>query len=134
MFSREDILKQLRDGADPQEIATAMADAINGALGDYQKEQDEAAYAEKEKRKDARKVVDAMSDFFTKYFGEDPIDEDALEAATDAMIEMTDHMIGLKNDLSAIAVRFQKPDREPSAPDAEDEIDDDILRRFLASL
>ena len=142
MFSREDILKQLRDGADPQEIATAMADAINGAIGDYEKEQAEekakAEIASSKKRKDARKLVDAMADFFEEYF-EDTMDEEDRDKAAEAIIELTDHMIELEKGLSVLADRVPKDKRTlKNAPDlpaaAEDEIDDKTLLRFLASL
>ena len=138
MFSREDILKQLRDGADPQTIATAMAEAINGAIGDYEKEKAEAEAQAKiaagTKRRDARALVDAMADFFGKYFEGEEMDEDDREKATDAIIELTDHMIELEHNLSAIADKYAPKAKADRAPSAEDEIDEDTIRRFLSML
>jgi methylase of polypeptide subunit release factors len=144
MFSKDEILKQLRAGADAQDIAQKMADEINAAVKTYDEEQEaikqaeaKAKALENEKRKDARDLIDNMADFFTKYFGEDGEDllpEEDREEAVDAILELMDHIIGLKSVLDIAAA---KPARKPTGcqcPTCDDEIDDIALKNFLKSL
>lgn len=144
MFSKDEILKQLRAGADAQDIAQKMADEINAAVKTYDEEQEAIKQAEakakafeNEKREDARKLIDAMADFFIKYFGEEGEDlmpEEDREEAVDAILELTDHIVQLKGLIGTIA---EKPAREPSGckcPTCDDEIDDIALKNFLKSL
>ena len=144
MFSKDEILKQLRAGADAQDIAQKMADEINAAVKTYDEEQEvikqaeaKAKAFEDEKRKDARKLIDAMAEFFTKYFGEEGEDlmpEEDREEAVDAILELTDHIVQLKGLIGTIA---EKPARAPSGckcPTCDDEIDDIALKNFLKSL
>lgn len=129
MYSKDDILAKLRKGADASVIAQEMADNINAALQEYQEEQ-KAEEIKKIKRQDARKVIDAMSEFFGKYFGE-VMPEAEREQAVDAMIELTDHIRDMESHLKDLVKAVEKNDQAPSA---ENEIDDETLRRFLKSL
>lgn len=129
MYSKDDILAKLRKGADASVIAQEMADNINAALQEYQEEQ-KAEETKKIKRQDARKVIDAMSEFFGKYFGE-VMPEAEREQAVDAMIELTDHIRDMESHLKDLVKAIEKNDQAPSA---ENEIDDETLRRFLKSL
>ena len=130
MYSKDDILAKLRKGADASIIAQEMADNINAALQEYQEEQ-KAEAAKKVKREDARKVIDAMSEFFGKYFGE-VMPEAEREQAVDAMIELTDHMRNLESHFNNLAKAVAEDANR--APSAENDIDDEALRRFLKSL
>lgn len=135
MFSREDILAQLRNGADASDIAQKMADAINGALSDFEAEKNKAkeeeAKKEKEMRVDAGKIVDVLTGFYNKYFGEIELDKDERE-------DLVDAVIGMSKDAMKEIERIQKMTKDMkkifSAPSAEKEIDDEALRRFLSTL
>ena len=138
MFSREDILTQLRNGADASDIAQKMADAINGALSDFEAEKEKAKKAkeaeakrEKEMRADANKVIDVMTDFYNKYFGEITFDKEEKEELINTMIDMAKEAI---KEIEHIQKMTKNLKDVMSAPSAEKEIDDDTLRRFLASL
>ena len=138
MFSREDILAQLRNGADASDIAQKMADAINGALSDFEAEKEKAKKAkeaeakrEKEMRADANKVIDVMTDFYNKYFGEITFDKEEKEELINTMIDMAKEAI---KEIEHIQKMTKNLKDVMSAPSAEKEIDDDTLRRFLASL
>lgn len=135
MFSREDILEQLRKGADASDIAQKMADAINGALSDFEAEKEKAKEAEakkeKEMRTDAGKIVDLMTGFYNKYFGEIELNKEEREALVDAVL-------GISRDAMKEIERINKVTKGMQdifgAPSAEKEIDDEALRRFLATL
>ena len=127
MFSKDDILKQLRAGANAQDIAQDMADNINAAIQEFEEEK-KATEAVKVKRADARAVIDVLADFFGKYFDNGSMNEAERDQAVDAMIELTDHMRNLEKQLKQIAA---KTDRAPSA---DEDVDDDALLRFLKTL
>lgn len=130
MFSKNEILEQLRNGADASDIAQKMADEINAAVHDYEAEK-EAAQRMSAKRSDARALVDAMADFFGKYFDDGEMTEDEREQATDAMIELTNSLRELEDSLKGIKLEIKKADRKPNGPK---ELDDEIIRNFLKSL
>lgn len=144
MFSKDEILKQLRAGADAQDIAQKMADEINAAVKTYDEEQEAVKQAEakakaleNEKRKDARKLIDAMAEFFTKYFGEEGEDlmpEEDREEAVDAILELTDHIVQLKGVLDIAAAKSARKPTGCQCPTCDDEIDDIALKNFLKSL
>ncbi len=135
MFSREDILEQLRKGADASDIAQKMADAINGALSDFEAEKNKAKEAEakkeKEMRIDAGKIVDVLTGFYNKYFGEIELDKEERE-------DLVDAVIGMSRDAMKEIEHIQKVTKNIrdafGAPSAEKEIDDEALRKFLATL
>lgn len=141
MFSREDILKQLRDGADPQDIATAMADAINGAIKDYEDEQARAQADTRnaERKADARVLIDNMAAFFQKWCGEGEMSEAERDQAADAICEITDHLMELDAFFKTLgaapsghrAAKAHDCECGHCAPSAEQDIDDDALRAFL---
>ena len=56
MFTKDEILAQLREGTDAADIAQKMADEINAALDQYKAEQ-EAAKRDETRRADAREIV-----------------------------------------------------------------------------
>lgn len=128
MFSREDILKQLRGGANPQEIADAMAEAINGAISDFEEEKQKNSRAA-EKKADARKIVDEFDQFCNKWGGfTRAMGEEEKNVLADMLIELFDET---KKEAKTLAGSFKAFSSQ--AP-AESEIDDETLRRFLASL
>ena len=128
MFSREDILKQLRGGADPQKIADAMAEAINGAISDFEAEKEKNNRAA-EKKADAIKIVNEFDKFCNKWgsFGR-PMGEEEKNVLADMLIELFDET---KKEAKNLTSSFKALSGQ--AP-AESEIDDETLRRFLASL
>ena len=129
MYTKEDILKQLRNGADAADIAKQMADNINAAIQEYDKEQEAAKHTEAEKRKDAGKVVDALNDYFIKYFGEEGVTGEGREKAIDAIIQLTDYMVELEDQMDAIVKKIASKSEDKSTRS-----DADILRDFLKNL
>lgn len=127
MFSKDEILARLRDGADASDIAQQMADNINAALDEYKAEQD-AAKRDEVRRNDARAMVKLMGEFFSKYMGEDELADEDVEKSVDAVLELVDSMHELREALNAAVA---KPDRKPSGHSASD---DDTIRRFLNTL
>ncbi len=128
MFSKEDILKQLRGGADPQEIADAMAEAINGAISDFEEEKKKNSRAT-EKKADARKIVDEFDKFCNKWSGFNrPMGEEEKDLLANMLIDLFDET---KKEAKTLTSHFTPFSTQ--AP-AESEIDDETLRRFLASL
>lgn len=128
MFSKEDILKQLRGGADPQKIADAMAEAINGAISDFEEEKKKNSRAA-EKKADARKIVDEFDQFCTKWGGfTHTMSEEEKDVLADMLIELFDET---KKEAKTLTNSFKVFSGQ--AP-AEHEIDDETLQRFLASL
>ena len=139
MFSKEEILAQLRNGADASDIAQKMADTINEAVREYDAEAEKAKARDAERLEDARKVTRVMADYFAKWMGEDKMTEAEIDEAAQAMIELSDTLTDLKDALGGIAktgipIPLDKVKGSDRAPAAEEEIDDDVLRRFLASL
>lgn len=131
MFSKEDILKQLRGGADPQEIADAMAEAINGAINDFEEEKKKNSRAA-ERKADARKIVDEFDQFCSKWTGlSHSMSEEEKDVLADMIIELFDEV--KKEDKDKFLNTYFNPFSSGQAP-AEHEIDDETLQRFLASL
>ena len=126
MFSKEDILAQLRKGVDASNIAQNMADEINAALQEFEEEQSKAA-KEKEKREDAGRVLDALQVYYTKYVSDDgPLSAKEREEGINLIIELCDNFGRLTNLADIAAKVEQKPLKL--------DLDDDVLRKFLATL
>lgn len=89
MFSNEEILKMLREGADPDSIAKAMSDALNTANKTFEAEKKAKAAAEKklaeekaaEKKRLAEErnawkveylnqILDDLEDWYAEFYGE----------------------------------------------------------------
>lgn len=128
MFSKNEILEQLRNGADASDIAQKMADEINAAVRDYEAER-EAAERKTAVREDARNMVKTMSKFFSAHMGEDEMNDAEIDEATDAVMELMDSLRELKESLnnSNINVKIAKV---PSG----NRSDDDIIASFIKSL
>ena len=137
MFSKNEILAQLRDGADASDIAQKMADELNAAIQEYEKQQANAKRLSA-RRSAARDMVDVMSKFFSTYVDQEEFSEEDLEQATDAVLELIDSVDELKShlDKSFLNVSAPKTERSPIGHSAssEDEIDDTTLLRFLSTL
>lgn len=69
MFSKDDILKQLREGIPAETIAEAMSKEINNALAAYTEEQRAADARTKTLKTKARVIADAIADFFNEFDG-----------------------------------------------------------------
>lgn len=139
MFTKDEILAQLREGTDAADIAQKMADEINAALDQYKAEQ-EAAKRDETRRADAREIVALMSEFFGKYTdGEEMSDED-IDKATDAMLELIDNMHELQEAVKGLEDLASVTERKPSGkPHVTVKVrsanaDNEALRAFLKSL
>lgn len=136
MFSKEEILAQLRAGTDASDIAQKMADEINAAVHDYEAEQ-ERAKRDSMRREDARNMICAMADFFAKHMDEEPMDEADIDSATDAVMELVDSLkelrATLENANGTLNIELKKADRDPSV-NRKETPDEEIIRRFLNTL
>ena len=132
MFSKEEILAQLRQGADASDIAEKMADEINAAVHEYEAEQEKAKLSSV-RREDARKVIEGLSEFFSKYMDEDEMGDEDIDKATDAMLELIDNMRDLKTQIQNLTIRVEA-DRKPNGDSPLKDLDDETLRNFLRSL
>lgn len=139
MFTKDEILAQLREGTDAADIAQKMADEINAALDQYKAEQ-EAAKRDETRRADAREIVALMSEFFGKYTdGEEMSDED-IDKATDAMLELIDNMHELQEAMKGLEDLAPVTERKPSGkPQVTVKVrttdsDNEALRAFLKTL
>jgi len=129
MFTKDEILAQLRDGVDASDIAQKMADNINAALDEYKAEQ-EAAKRVETRRDDAREMVKAMNAFFSKYADEEGMDDEAIENAVDGIMELMDSLDELRAALNKEIA--PAPERKPSGAKAK--TDEEALKAFLQSL
>lgn len=129
MFSKDEILAQLRDGVDASDIAQKMADNINAALDEYKAEQ-EAAKRVETRRDDAREMVKAMNAFFSKYADEKGMDEKEIENAVDGIMELMDSLDELRSALEKDIAPMAE--RKPIGTKAK--TDEDALKAFLQSL
>lgn len=129
MFTKDEILAQLRDGVDASDIAQKMADNINAALDEYKAEQ-EAAKRVETCRDDAREMVKAMNAFFSKYADEEGMDDEAIENAVDGIMELMDSLDELRAALNKEIA--PAPERKPSGTKAK--TDEEALKAFLQSL
>ena len=131
MFSKEDILKQLRGGADPQEIADAMAEAINGAINDFEEEKKKNSRAA-ERKADARKIVDEFDQFCNKWTDlKHSMGEEEKDLLADMLIDLFNEA---KKEDKFLNSYFKPFSSSSGQAPAEHEIDDETLQRFLASL
>ena len=129
MFSKDEILAQLRDGVDASDIAQKMADNINAALDEYKAEQ-EAAKRDETRRGDAREMVKAMNAFFSKYSDEAGMSEEDIERAVDGVMELMDSLDELRTALEKETA--PAPERKPIGTKAK--TDEEALKAFLQSL
>lgn len=128
MFSKNEILTQLRSGANASDIAQKMADEINAAVEEFEAEKEQAkrsaAY-----RTDARNMVETMAKFFTTHMGEEELTSKEIDEATDAVMELIDSFKELKSAFDEVSEKEKKPARIPS-----EDLDDETIRRFIKSL
>ena len=115
MFTKEEILAQLRDGADASAIAQKMADEINAAIAEYSEEQNKAS----QKRAEAESVVDALLNFLEKHYGVKRTEDD-LKNVTDLVIGACDSTLEMLNTIEKAA---------KNAP-----TDDDVIKAWLNAL
>jgi hypothetical protein len=139
MFTKDEILAQLREGTDAADIAQKMADEINAALDQYKTEQ-EAAKRGEARRKDAREIVALMSKFFSNYTDGDEMSDDDIDKATDAMLEMIDNMHELQEAIKGLEGLAPATERQPSGKPQvtvkvrSTDADNEALRAFLRTL
>lgn len=133
MFSKEDILKQLRGGTAPEDIANAMAKEINTALTEYNEEVKKAEATKKEREEDAYYVVDAISDFFTKYFNMQPMTDAERKDIVNEILTLADQLL---------EIGFGRPTNKETTATTQntakaggtETVDEKAIRAFLNSL
>lgn len=118
MYSKDDILKQLRAGTSAEDIAASMADELNRAISDYQQEAAKRA-RETERFNDALAIVDAFNDFDKKWFGSG---ETPTAESNKVMAETIIKMFEMGESLFS---HDQKNSAKPSGND------DDLIKEFL---
>ena len=128
MFSKNEILEQLRNGADASDIAQKMADEINAAVQEYETEQ-KAAARKTATRADARNMVETMAKFFAAHMDEDEMSDAEIDEATDAVMELMDSLQELKESLKNSNINV-KVATKPSG----NRSDEDIIASFIKSL
>lgn len=73
MFSNEEILKMLREGTSPDDVAKAMSDALNSANKAFEAEK-KAKLAEEKEARNAEKIkylnniLDDFADWYAEYY------------------------------------------------------------------
>ena len=122
MFTKDEILTRLRNGTEATDIAQEMADNINAAIQEYEKEK----AANNTRRRDARDLIDALADFFQKYFDEETLSESDREDATDELLKLVDNMKVLTNTINNAVSRSETARSKGT--------DDDLLSRWVKSL
>ena len=139
IFNTNDILKALRDGATPDDIASSMANALNTAMADYdaeKKAEEEAkakAEAEKNAKLDAAEALAAAINDYAVVSGVDYIaTPDDAARYFDSMIaanKMADLFIETFNDMFTNSEKNARG----TSPITED-IDTKIINDFLRSI
>lgn len=140
IFNTNDILKALRDGATPTDIADSMAKALNTAMADYdaeKKAEEEAkakAEAEKNAKLDAAEALAAAINDYAVVSGVDYIaTPDDAARYFDSMIvanQIADLFVETFNDMFP---NSEKGARGLRAKTTED-IDTKIINNFLRSI
>lgn len=125
MFTTDDVVARLKAGESAQEVAESIADVLNAAIKQYDEEQRRAEAerlaAEKvkaEKQTEMENITRSLTNFFSKYYSDELLDQESIVRFSKDIIDMFD--------------KFEKV--ISVTPSAEDDIDDDVLRRFLAKL
>ena len=101
MYTKDDIMARLQKGDDPQAIANEIADTLNAAVAEYEKNQKaaqekEAAKRNSEKQKDMAELCRLFRKYTQKYYGWDEgefSDEDVrdvIESTEAAMVAATE--------------------------------------------
>ena len=67
MINQNDILAALQNGQDPQDIAQAFTDALNGAIKAHAEDQKKTKLTE-QKLEDAGNLLNAANDFLHNYY------------------------------------------------------------------
>lgn len=143
IFNTNDILKALRDGATPDDIASSMANALNTAMADYdaeKKAEEEAkakAEAEKNAKLDAAEALAAAINNYAVVSGVDYIaTPDDAARYFDSMIaanKIADLFIETFNDMFPNTEKSARGLRAKTNPVTED-IDTKIINDFLRSI
>ena len=135
MFDKNYFLNQLRNGESLDDMAKRIADAMNGAMEDYQVEMEAAQKAkhmaaiEGKKYELAKEMVHIIQEYGmlvapdAKEIMDNVTEEDldVMVKTLDEMFHMMTSMIELKNKLEGASVPTPKSD-------------DDVLANFIASL
>lgn len=143
IFNTNDILKALRDGATPDDIASSMANALNTAMADYdaeKKAEEEAkakAEAEKNAKLDAAEALAAAINDYAVVSGVDYIaTPDDAANYFDSMIaanKMADLFVETFSDMLTSSDKNTRGLRAKTDPVTED-IDTKIINDFLRSI
>ena len=116
MYTKDDILKQLRAGTSAEDIAASMAETLNSAIGEFQQEAAKKA-RDTERFNDALAIVDAFNAFDKKWFG---YGDTPTAEANRAMAETVIRMFETGESI------FGCKAKTDSAKD-----DDDLIKEFL---
>ena len=101
MFDNNEIMKRLREGADPEELAKEMADALNAATTAFKEE--EAARSEEESKRQtkilvAQDILDAIARYLS-ICGEDDLVDAIAETNVEDFVRIIDSTIELSSRL-----------------------------------
>ena len=142
MFTTDEILEQLRAGADMDAIASSFTETLNKARELYEKETSVAA-KRTEKRDALVDILCQLQDFMYTYFPDYFTDEDCLSEADWGNIadEFLDRIDVMLNVLDVMAPHSEKKDKsKPRGLRAKVKVfddaicDDQIIRDILAKL
>ena len=137
MFTTDEILEQLRAGADMDAIASSFTETLNKARELYEKETSVAA-KRTEKREALVDILCQLQDFMYTYFPDYFTDEDCLSEADWGKIadEFLDRIDVMLNILDAMTPHSEKIDKSKSrGVRAKVKISDDqIIRDILTKL
>ena len=137
IFNTNDILKALRDGATPDEIAGSMANALNTAMADYdaEKKAEEEAKAKAEAEKNAKaNAAEALAAAINDYAVVSGVD---YIATPDDAARYFDSMIAASKiaDLFIETFSDMLPKTNTSTKtDTVEDIDTALINDFLRSL
>ena len=137
MFTTDEILEQLRAGADMDAIASSFTETLNKARELYEKETSVAA-KRTEKREALVDILCQLQDFMYTYFPDYFTDEDCLSEEDWGNIadEFLDRIDLMLNILDAMTPHSEKMDKsKPRGLRAKVKVSDDqIIRDILAKL
>lgn len=120
MFSNEEILKMLREGTSPDDIAKAMSDALNSANKTFEAEKSLAA----EKRENAiSDLEDLLLDWYTTY-------ADEFADAEELILDLLKNAGSVSQKLSDFYCKYNKKVSDKPKKNSYEDVMNDFLKEF----
>lgn len=113
MINQNDILAALQNGQDPQDIAQAFTDALNGAIKAHAEDQKKTKLTE-QKLEDAGNLLNAANDFLHNYYPDivEHIDLSDVLSAQD-FVDICDEAYKVTTTLTTATTKASKASADP---------------------